>query len=258
MPTSQNPTPPRSRRDALRGQQQAAAKAAARTGRVVRAAWIAGLTVIALMIGVIAWTFVRAGGPSAPVSDSLAAPAGATSSGAVVVGEPSAPVTVTIYADFMCPWCGSFERANGDALAAAVDAGKVKLEIHPMAFLDKLSSGTRYSSRAANAFVTLANADPAVAFRFHRLLYAYQPAEGSTGLSDARLVEIAGEAGATPEMTGAFAAQTYDGWVQRATQQAWDAGVTGTPTVKIDGQTFTGDLFTAGPLAAAIEQAVRA
>jgi protein-disulfide isomerase len=59
-------------------------------------------------------------------------------------------------------------------------------------------------------------------------------------------------------MTGAFAAQTYDGWVQRATQQAWDAGVTGTPTVKIDGQTFTGDLFTAGPLAAAIEQAVRA
>ncbi|MCA0295403.1 MAG: DsbA family protein [Actinobacteria bacterium] len=248
---------PGSRREALRTQQQARARAAARTGRAVKAAWIAGLTVIALMVGVIAWTLVRAGGPTAGISDSLTVPAGATSGGAVVVGQASAPVTVSVYADFMCPWCGRFERANGDALASAVEAGTAKLEIHPMAFLDEMSAGTRYSSRAANAFVTLANDDPAVAFRFHRLLYANQPAENSAGLSDARLAELAQEAGATPAMTDRFAAQTYAGWVEDATQQAWDDGVTGTPTVKINGQTFTGDLFTAGPLAAAIEAAAR-
>ncbi len=250
-------TPPPTRREALRTQQQAAARAARRSGRIVRAAWIAGITVIAVMVGVIAWTLVRAGGPSAAVTGTLVAPAGATGTGAVVVGKDSAPVTVTVYADFMCPWCGKFERANGDALAGAVDAGTVKLEIHPMAFLDDLSAGTRYSSRAANAFVTLANDDPAVAFRFHRLLYTYQPEENSTGLSDARLVELAREAGATPAMTAGFASQTYAPWIARATQQAWDDGVTGTPTVKIDGRTFDGDMFTAGPLAAAIEAAAR-
>jgi len=259
MSKSTNPptSRPGSRREELRSRQRAEARATERAGRVVKAAWIAGLTVIALMVGVIGWTLVRSGGPTAGVSDSLTAPAGATDSGAVVVGQASAPVTVSVYADFMCPWCGRFERANGDALASAVEAGTAKLEIHPMAFLDNLSSGTEYSSRAANAFVSLANDDPAVAFRFHRLLYANQPAENSTGLTDARLVELAQEAGATQAMTDRFAARTYAGWVERATQQAWDDGVTGTPTVKINGETFTGDLFTAGPLAAAIEAAAR-
>jgi protein-disulfide isomerase len=255
--SSSSRAPQGGRREALRREQQAKAAAQARTGRLMKAAWATGLGVIAVMVAVIVWTLVR-GGSAAPATGALVAPAGATSNGAILFGDSTAKVTVAVYADFMCPYCGQFEQANGDDLNAAVAAGKAKLELHPMSFLDDSSAGSRYSTRSANAFVTLANADPAVALKFHRLLFANQPKEGSSGLSDARLAEIAREAGATEAMTATFASSTYVPWVKQATQQAFDSGITGTPTVKIDGQVFSGDLYTTGPLSAAIDQAANA
>ena len=56
-------------------------------------------------------------------------------------------------------------------------------------------------------------------------------------------------------MVDRFGDRTYDGWVASVTKEAFDSGVTGTPTVKIDGQKFDGDLFTEGPLTQAIESA---
>lgn len=252
------PTP--GRRDDLRQQQLAAAAAAKRVRVAIRTAWITGLAVIALLVGISVWSLVgaRAGNSNPQVAaGGLTVPAVATDSGAVLIGRADAAVTVTVYADFMCPYCGQFERANGNALADAVDRGTAKLELHPMAFLDDLSSGSKYSTRAANAFVTIANDDPRVALRFSGLLYANQPGEGSAGLTDTRIAELATQAGATPEVTASFGRQTYQPWVAKITQQAWDSGVTGTPTVKINGSVFTGDLFTAGPLAAAIDAAAR-
>jgi protein-disulfide isomerase len=155
----------------------------------------------------------------------------------------------------MCPYCGQFERANGSALAAAVDNGTARLEVHPMAFLDDLSSGTRYSTRAANAFAAVANHDAATALAFSQLLFAQQPAENSAGLTDATIADLASRAGAPSDVVAAFSTQAYQPWVAKITKQAFDSGITGTPTVKINGQAFTGDLYTAGPLAEAIKAA---
>ena len=74
------------------------------------------------MVGVMAWALTRPGSAGI-ASGSLITPAGATDSGAVLLGKVDAPVTVTVYADFMCPFCGRFERANGEALQSAVAAG---------------------------------------------------------------------------------------------------------------------------------------
>lgn len=255
MSGKQSPTNPSGgRREALRRSQQQAEKAARRTGIAIRAAWVAGLTVIAVMLAVTIWSVARPG--SAGVAPgSLVAPADASDAGAIVVGDPDAKVTVTIYADFMCPYCGEFERANGSDLASAVDAGTARLELVPLSFLDRLSSGTKYSTRAANAFVTVANSDPELAWAFDRLLYENQPAEGSSGLTDAQLVEFAKQAGVPDSVTATFAKQTYVPWAAKITDAAFDSGITGTPTVKVNGQVFTGDLYSAGPLAAAIRQA---
>ncbi|MFT4111003.1 DsbA family protein [Propionicimonas sp.] len=257
MSSSKKSTPTTSRREALRRQQEAQARATRRTGIAIKAAWATGIAVIAVMLAVTIWAIVKPGSAGV-ASGSLVTPAGATDSGAILVGNADAKVTVTIYSDFMCPYCGEFERANGDDLDAAVEAGTAKLEVHPMAFLDAQSSGSEYSTRSANAFVTIANADPALAWKFDRLLYANQPSEGSTGLTDAQLVEYAKQAGVTEEVTSTFAKKIFLPWVNKITDQAWDDGVTGTPTVKINGETFTGDLYTAGALAAAIEQAASA
>ena len=39
------------------------------------------------------------------------------------------------------------------------------------------------------------------------------------------------------------------------TQKAFDSGIQGTPTIKIDGEVFTGDVYSVGPLTQAIESA---
>lgn len=244
-------------REALRQRQQAQAAADKRMKLTIRIAWGAGLAIIAVMIGVIVWSFAtsNSGAPGVVASDGVRAPATATDGGAVLIGQSDAKVTLSVYADFMCPYCGQFERANGDDIATAVADGTAKLELHPMAFLDQQSGGTKFSTRAANAFVTIANVDADAALKFYQLVYANQPAEGSTGLTDQQLIDLAQQAGATAEVTASFTKQTFVPWVQKITQQAFDSGITGTPTVKINGQQFTGDIYTAGSLAQAIAQA---
>lgn len=252
------PSAPRGQaREALRRRQQQQAAAQKRLRTIVRTAWIAGITVIALIVGVMVWAVAgaRSSSTALPASGEPAVPAFATPAGAIQFGKTDAKTTVSVYADYMCPFCGRFERANGESLQRLVAAGTVRLEIHPMAFLDSQSAGSKYSTRAANAFVTIANTDPAAALRFNQLLFANQPTEGSSGLTDPQLAALAGQAGAAQEVVASFGRQAYAPWVAQLTQKAFDAGVTGTPTVKINGQVFTGDLYTPGALDAAIRQA---
>jgi protein-disulfide isomerase len=102
-----------------------------------------------------------------------------------------------------------------------------------ISFLDA-SSTTKYSSRAANALYAAAAVSPDAFAKYHQLLFAQQPAEGSAGLTEDKLVELAQQAGA-----GAAAADiragTYANYVGRATEQSSKDGVTGTPTVKVNG-----------------------
>ena len=140
----------------------------------------------------------------------------------------------------------------GPAIAGWVGAGRVKVHYHVISFLDG-SSTTKYSSRAANALYASATVSPDVFARYHQLLYQRQPAEGSAGLTEDTLVQLAQDSGA-----GAVADQiragTYADYVARATDQSSKDGVTGTPTVLVDGQAVarpTLDAVTAAVNAAA-------
>ena len=114
----------------------------------------------------------------------------------VVVGDASAPHTVTVYEDFQCPICHEFEGRAGDRLRKAVDAGRIRLDYRMVAFLDDAST-TDYSTRALNAAaVVLDTSGRDVFLEFHDLLFEHQPPEGSAGLSDAQLVRYAVRAGA--------------------------------------------------------------
>jgi protein-disulfide isomerase len=71
---------------------------------------------------------------------------------------------------------------------------------------------------------------------YHQLLYVQQPAEGSAGLTEDRLVQLAQQAGAGAAATQ-IRAGTYAEYVARATDQSSKDGVTGTPTVLVNGKT---------------------
>jgi protein-disulfide isomerase len=214
-----------------------------------------GLIILALLVA-IAVTLVRATAHEAPPGasqQSSAAPSAATAGGAIVVGSATAPVKVEIYLDYMCPFCGRFERANGTELERLVTDGTIRLELHPLAFLDKASNGTRYSTRAANAVATVADRDPGAVLAFSTALYAHQPAERSAGLLDDQIAGIASGAGVPKDVVDSFTQRRFGRWVADSTSVAFSRdGITGTPTVKVNGTTFGGDLYTAGPLTATI------
>ncbi|HET6699100.1 MAG TPA: thioredoxin domain-containing protein [Nocardioidaceae bacterium] len=169
-------------------------------------------------------------------------PSGTVDQYAVPFGEADAPVTVGIYEDFMCPFCGQFEAASGDQLEKYVADGDVQVQYHVVSFLDRASNGTDYSTRAMNAFgVVLDVAGPQTAKKFHDLLYENQPEENSDGLSDEELIDLAVQAGAPREqVAGPIESGKFEQWVANATEAASQAGVTGTPTVMVDGEQVQG------------------
>jgi len=125
------------------------------------------------------------------------------------------------------------------------------VEYHGMAFLDS-DRNDDYSTRALNAAAVVASTTgPEALERFHDLLYANQPDEATgSGLTDEQLVSYAEQAGATGDaVTAGIEDQTYRDWTVTATDQASKDGVTGTPTVFVDGTALT-DLSADGLTAA--------
>ncbi|NUT51002.1 MAG: thioredoxin domain-containing protein [Saccharothrix sp.] len=226
----------------------------ARQQRVSRGLLLTGVVVVGLVTAIAVAVFRAVDDePPATAARPQAPPAHIVANGAIPVGDPSAPTTVEIYLDLMCPACGQFERTNGEELDRLVQAGSAKLELHLMSFLDRTSRGTRYSTRAANAVATVADRDPRHVWPFVRALYDNQPAEGTPGLDDPRIAELAAGAGVDRGAVDAFGERLFEPWVAEVNQAALASGVRGTPTVKIDGVVFDGDLFHVGPLTGAIE-----
>ncbi|PVU83344.1 disulfide bond formation protein DsbA [Cellulomonas sp. WB94] len=192
-------------------------------------------------------------------SDSGAIPVGATGT----AGEKAATgdVVVSVYLDYMCPYCHQFETANDAELATLRAAGGVVVEYHPISILDRLSSGTEYSTRASNAAAVVADQAPDKFTAFNSALFANQPAENSKGLSDDEIAKLALTAGVPQTVVDQFttnvpdkAWRTFAPYVSALTAQASvDLGDSyGTPTVLINGTAFKGDLYSAGPLTEAI------
>lgn len=235
---------------------RAAARRRAKRTRILAAG--GGVVILGLLVAIVITLVNAAGGGSRTDADApttLVAPAGATAAGAIPVGDPAAPVKLEVYLDYMCPFCGRFDRANADQLNRLVADGTVRLEIYPLSFLDKTSNGTRYSTRAANAAATVADRAPDKVLAFTQALFAQQPHEGSDGLTNDQIANVAHGAGVPQDVINTFVDRTFEPWIAKLTETAFASGITGTPTVKINGTVFKGDLYTAGPLTDAITAA---
>ncbi len=168
-----------------------------------------------------------------------AAPAGSSEYG-VTIGDEDAPHSVIIYEDFLCPYCGALEAATRDDLEELAADGKVFVEYRPFDLLSRIAD---YPIRAANAFAVVLEAEgPEAAKKMHDLLFANQPSEQNPdAMTDDDLVDLAVEAGADEDaVRDGIENLSREDWVTKATEEAQKAGVTGTPTVLLDGEVFEG------------------
>jgi protein-disulfide isomerase len=149
------------------------------------------------------------------------------------------PVVVELYEDFLCPGCGAFEQANKQFLTEAVEKGEISIAYRPFTFLLNQSTN-EYSQRASNAAACVLDKGGVKAFvAMHDILFANQPAEGGPGPEDPELIAFAEQAGVTGIDT-CVKSQKFGPWVEKAYEAGVEAGVSGTPTVRIDGKDVNG------------------
>jgi protein-disulfide isomerase len=244
-----------------------------------RARWILQGSIsvaVLVVVGIVLAVVLSSGGGSASQSSSAAGPLNMLSDGVVLTGSGGTVTAVTtpalqpkaqpvatdnsassakshivVYLDYECPYCDQFETANSAQMKSWVEAGTATLEIHPISILDNSSAGTNYSTRSANAAACVANFDPNSFLDVNAALFANQPAEGAVGLTDAQITSILSKAGVTgTKVSSCIAKQTFSKWVAAETARAL-AGplpdsnvskVTGTPTVIVNGKSYTGAL----------------
>jgi protein-disulfide isomerase len=174
-------------------------------------------------------------------------------------------VNIVTYVDYLCPYCGQFERTNSKQIGKLVDSGAATIEIHPIPLLASHSAGTKYSLRATNAAACVANYDPNSFFAFNRALFENQPEEGSAGLTDDQIKDLAKKAGVDKlsSVSTCMDEKRYNSWAQDALDRALAGPIpnsevkklTGTPLVLVNGQPYKGSLTSAEDFRAFVVQA---
>lgn len=145
------------------------------------------------------------------------------------------PIQTVVYFDFMCPFCSQFETQNGPELKALANEEKITVEYRSLGFLDRLSGGTNYSSRAGAAAACVADTSPDKYQAYLDKLFAEQPAENSKGINNATLAKYATEVGAG-DITSCIDNKTFRPYQANTTALASAHGVASTPTVFMDGE----------------------
>lgn len=178
---------------------------------------------------------------------------------------------IVVYEDYLCPACKQFNDANAKQLESLVSGGAATLEIRPIGMLWQKSAGTEYSRRSANAVACVANYSPAAVWNVNETLYAAQPQEGTPGLTDDEIKKLVKSSGAEnlSKIDSCIDDKTFVPWVKAATDvvvpnsgepgkvnAASDkkAQFTGTPTIVVNGEIFTGDFTDADAFRAFITQ----
>lgn len=121
------------------------------------------------------------------------------------------------------PLAGSPEDYTGNLeyIKTLIEQGIASLEVFPVAILDNYSQGTSYSTRSANAADCVAAEEPDSFLDFIEGMFEQQPAENTSGLDDATIIQIAKDAGAdSQEVADCITNQTYKKWVTKTTTRA--------------------------------------
>ncbi|MGO8849686.1 DsbA family protein [Mycobacterium sp.] len=168
-------------------------------------------------------------------------------------GTSNPKAVVAFYEDFLCPACGNFERTFGPTVSKLIDIGAIAADYSMVSILDS-PKNQDYSSRAGAAALCVADESLDAFRRFHAALYStnIQPDERASRFPDnARLIELAREAGVVGKVPDCISSAKY---LSKVTSEAGAAGISATPTIKINGADY--DPSTPDALVAKVKETV--
>ncbi len=228
---------------------------------------VAAVAVVVLVVTVVAAISAgravsRAVETQAPGGSASAAaqafPKGATGFGGPIVVNPGVSATVPVldvYEDPQCPICQQYEAMFGPAVSGMVAAGQVKLVVHTMTFLDTNLRNDSSRRAAAAAFCA---ADQGEFSEYMTAVYAGQPAQEGQGWTNGQLTGFATQVGisgaALSSWQSCVDSNKYAAHVDALEVASEKSGVTGTPTIKLNGKKVT--LTTPADLVAQVKAAM--
>lgn len=226
---------------------------------------VLGAAVVALVIVLVVQSSIKPpiAGPDNMASDGILLTGDGTgeiiavqNEGIPIDGKPTATnpddyadtVNIVMYVDYQCPFCALFEKTNAQTIGTWVSQGLATVEYHPIAILNSVSQGTKYSSRAASAAACVADYQPDSFFQANAALFSNQPPEGTSGLTNEEIASVVAQAGVTDvDAVKCITDERYVQWANDATERTKSpvpnsdlAAIGSTPTVLVNGKKYDG------------------
>ncbi len=151
------------------------------------------------------------------------------------LGNKNAKITIIEFADFRCPFCERFYKdAEKQIISNYVNTGKAKFVFKHYAFLGQESVWTSEAAECAN--------EQGKFWEYHDWLYNNQALESNLSFySKANLIKYAGKVGLdSNKFSSCLNSDKYSGRVSADLAAGQASGVTGTPTIFINGQSMVG------------------
>jgi protein-disulfide isomerase len=173
------------------------------------------------------------------------------------VGNPDAKVKILAFEDFQCTSCKVYvdEVETKFLTSNYITSGEAYYEFMQFPFIDA-NSFTKESHQAANA--SMCALAQGKFWEYHDILFTNQGTENGGSFNDKRLVAFAQSLGLDmTKFNQCFNTDQYSAEIEAEYQQGVSMGVTGTPTVFVNGkQVAPGFVPTYEELTAAVDAAL--
>ncbi len=141
----------------------------------------------------------------------------------VVKGNPAAPVTIVEFSDFQCPYCSRLQPTLKDVLKAYPNDVKLVYKHYPLSFHKQAKNAAKAAEAAR---------EQGKFWEMHDIIY-----ENFNKLSENSFTEFAQKFGLDMEKFKAdYASSKYDLLIQADMNLARKVGVTGTPSLFMNGK----------------------
>lgn len=185
----------------------------------------------AIVVFAVVWPQIRPAGEIITVT-----PAALPNADGLSLGDPNAPATIDVFEDFQCPACQRFtEGVEPLVIERLVATGKARYVFHNYPFLDGNTVGSNgESDQAANA--AMCASEQGKFWDMHGTIYANWNGENQGAYSNRRLQAMAESIGLDMSaFNSCFSAKKYESEIQADFDLGGQMGVSGTPTVFVNG-----------------------